>query len=237
MRSAGWSCLLLLASACASPGDAQVLRLLSDSRQVSILTALACGPGDDLQRTPSAAFAPFETSLSSDLTGCTPRSEVQATARQASAFFADSIDIDTDAYAEVYETQAVTAFARSDASILFRLEAGDWYAYSLDVQGTIGTMYGMATLSFSLALQGPRGGAVESMRAQSPADRQRTWVEVGFLHRGILHAGEYRLDAHTTADGHPNWSSSGELRVRFKVRALRTAVESATWEHVKLLYR
>jgi hypothetical protein len=218
----------------ANVGGAQSLHPLSDVREDHVTTQLNCVDWIDLDRTPSAPFAAFNDTMFSFLSACTPENYALARTVQESVVRGDSIWVHELFYSNVGGTAPITAIARSDATITFRIEAGQqsrcFYWAELD-----GHQHGAGTgfLKFSLTASGPSGATVLDSLGIYLGGR---YEDPGAYHEQFLtlHSGDYTLDAHVYGEqGGPIY---GDLWVKLRLYAA-TPVAPSTWGQVKGLYR
>ena len=239
-----WRSLLLGAGLLGSSADAQVLHVVSASSEIYNLAALQCFPPVEIHRVSPASFTTFADSALEGFYSCDPLSSVSTDVQQITKILSDSIYIHERVYADLAGGRSQAALTKSDASIVFRLDAGRRFTYAL--HGTVLSENpggGTAISSVSLTRLGPGGGVVQSYRVQS-GPGPPTWQRAGFEPRGNLEPGDYALEAHTSAAADhvspgspPQGRTDGELWMRLKLRDVTTDVAPSNWGFVKTLYR
>ena len=235
MACSRWYVALLGAYLTAASAHAQVLHVVSANCEIYSYAALPCLPPIEIHRFSPASFTTFADSGICFLSGCSPLNQALSAVQQITTLLPESAYIHQSVNADFF-TGALAAKAHSDASIVFRVDAGRTYSYALDVylSSVIGGR-GIAIARFSLTRTGPGGAVIHSYRVQAgPREPMVSWMQP--QPHGTLEAGDYSIEAHTSADGSPNGIPITELIMRFGLRDV-TAVAPTTWGVMKSLYR
>jgi hypothetical protein len=234
-----WPLMVLLAMTwSASAVNAQIITVTSETRRVYALAELVCDLRDEAARSSSVPGAPFDASVSGDLTGCNPWSMAYGTGSQTSAFFADSIYVNESVYTWLGNEQSKRSKGTSDASIYFSLPPGRWCSYTIRLEGDAYSERATAIADMSLNLLGPRGGVINSLHCQcGPGTRSVPDLYPSYF-GGILEPGDYDLEVHSSAETVWLGDRAGcSLEVSFKVWPIPTPVQPTAWGQVKSLYR
>jgi hypothetical protein len=225
-----WAVLLTIGWGTA--GVAQILHPISDVRSNYAKGIVACGDSTELTTTPSALFAAFDDTLFANQTTC-QGSLVTAGVIQHSVVRGDSIQVEEFFQSDAAGPEPVVATARSDATIRFRIEAGQQCACAYEIyfagqQNGAGRGY----MKWSFVKLGSAGttvlGSVD-IELVSPGE------QTGHDYREtILHAGDYVLDVHVFGDN--GGFIFGTMLASVKLSHM-TGVSEASWTRVKALYR
>jgi hypothetical protein len=240
-RSIPIEAVWLVLSACllGTRAEAQMFHVVSARGEIYSLAALHGVPPVEMNR---VSPDPFTSFADSTLTGWgNDGGSVTADVEQIATIRSDSIYIHQWAYADMGGRDSQIALTKSDTSIRFTVDPGRRFAY--DLWGELWTENpgsGTSTASFSLTRV---GGAVITSLGVQVAGGPPTQQGGGFEHRGVLEAGDYVYECHTSANANyglpsaPAGRTDGELWAHLWLSDITTAISPSSWAHVKSLFK